>query len=87
MPFTLRFDEEAATTIKDLKNGDANATAKLEKVNRALGQFTAESAPPWPEFLRVPELQGRPARRQDLALVCGEQHPRGLADLLALRPR
>lgn len=39
MPFTLRFDEEAAATIESLTNGDANATAKLVKVNRALGNL------------------------------------------------
>ena len=60
MPFTLRFDEEAAATIKDLKNGDANATAKLEKVNQALGNLERNPRHPGLNSYEYQNFKGGP---------------------------
>lgn len=60
MPFTLRFDEEAAATITDLKNGDANATAKLEKVSRALGNLQLNPRHPGLNSYEYQNFKGGP---------------------------
>lgn len=60
MPFTLRFDEEAAATIEDLKNGDANAKAKLKKVNRALGNLQRNPRHPGLNSYEYQNFEGGP---------------------------
>ncbi|HEY1619647.1 MAG TPA: hypothetical protein VGG25_18635 [Streptosporangiaceae bacterium] len=60
MPFTLRFDEVAVDAIKDLTNGDANGTAKLEKVNRAFGNLQQNPRHPGLNSYEYQNFRGGP---------------------------
>lgn len=61
MPFTLRFDEEAAATIKALQNGDANAKAKLKKVQRTLGHLERNPRHPGLNSYEYQNFEGAPS--------------------------
>lgn len=60
MPFTLQFDEEAAATIKQLQDGDANAKAKLEKVKRTLGRLERDPRHPGLNSYEYQNFKGCP---------------------------
>jgi hypothetical protein len=60
VPFTLRFDEEAAAIIKGLENGDANDKAKLKKVSRALGNLQGNPRHPGLHSYEYQNFKGGP---------------------------